>query len=61
MIFFQITEINGNFMEVIIPYYAFSMLRHNMCILMCIVSKQLLYFVLVQIIAFLLGKENEQM
>lgn len=49
-------------MEVIIPfYYAFSMLKHNMCILMCIVSKQLLYFVLVHITAFLLGKENEQM
>lgn len=28
---------------------------------MCIVSKQLLCFVLAQIIAFLLGKENEQM
>lgn len=49
-------------MEVIIPsYYAFSMLKHKVCILMCIVSKQLLYFTLVHITAFLLGKENEQM
>lgn len=28
---------------------------------MCIVSKQLLYFALAHIIAFLFGKENEQM